>query len=177
MRVRTGRFGWLVHAVSRDGTDASTLLLERSGVHPYIPSQGQLPGIPSQCVDEKRALIAPTSRSGLQQVRRARGCPPLASHGPCLLCPLLTSADPSPPVAEQVATSVAGQQISRDKPMIFRPAPAGSTPGRPWGPRVSLSLASSPGARCLLSGFCSSGRGCGLGFFQTPPRGDALALA
>jgi len=56
---------------------------------------------------------------------------------------------------------VADEQTSRDKLMIFRPAPAGSTPGRLWRPRVSLSSASSPGARCLLSGFCSSGRGCG----------------
>ena len=33
-----------------------------------------------------------------------------------------------------------------------------------------------PDASRLLSGFCSSPRSFGLGFLQTPPRGDALAL-
>ena len=33
-----------------------------------------------------------------------------------------------------------------------------------------------PDASRLLSGFCSSPRSFGLGFLQTPPRDDALAL-
>src|SRR3990170_6879762 len=33
-----------------------------------------------------------------------------------------------------------------------------------------------PDAPRLISGFCSSPRIFGLGFLQTPPRGDALAL-
>jgi len=33
-----------------------------------------------------------------------------------------------------------------------------------------------PDAPRLISGFCSSSRSFGLGFLQTPPRGDALAL-
>ena len=34
-----------------------------------------------------------------------------------------------------------------------------------------------PDASRLISGFCSSPRSFGLGFFQTPPRGDALAVS
>ena len=34
-----------------------------------------------------------------------------------------------------------------------------------------------PDAPRLLSGFCSSPRSFGFGFFQTPPRGDALAVS
>jgi len=34
-----------------------------------------------------------------------------------------------------------------------------------------------PDASRLLSGFCSSSRSFGLGFLQTPPRGDALAVS
>jgi hypothetical protein len=34
-----------------------------------------------------------------------------------------------------------------------------------------------PPPEAYLSGFCSSGRGCGSGFLQTPPHGDALAFA
>src|SRR3990172_8457305 len=33
-----------------------------------------------------------------------------------------------------------------------------------------------PDASRLISGFCSSSRAFGLGFLQTPPHGDALAL-
>ena len=33
-----------------------------------------------------------------------------------------------------------------------------------------------PNVPHLVSGFCSSPRAFGLGFLQTPPRGDALAL-
>jgi hypothetical protein len=33
-----------------------------------------------------------------------------------------------------------------------------------------------PNASRLISGFCSSSRSFGLGFLQTPPHGDALAL-
>src|SRR5207245_1668569 len=67
-------------------------------------------------------------------------------------------------------TSLAGRQISRNKSVLFRPAPAGFTSSQSWERRVSLSLANSPTARRLISDFCSSGRDCGSGFLQTPPR-------
>lgn len=44
-------------------------------------------------------------------------------------------------------------QTSRDKHSFFRPAPAGSTTGRSWEPRVSLHCASSPTAYGLAIRF------------------------
>src|SRR4051812_5150227 len=42
--------------------------------------------------------------------------------------------------------------------------------------RTLRSVVRSSDLGCLLSGFCSSGRGFAPRFLQTPPRGDALAL-
>src|SRR5512147_485554 len=42
--------------------------------------------------------------------------------------------------------------------------------------RTSRSVVRSSDLGCLISGFCSSGRGFAPRFLQTPPRGDALAL-
>src|SRR5262249_6933494 len=42
--------------------------------------------------------------------------------------------------------------------------------------RTSRSVVRSSDLGCLVSGFCSSGRGFAPRFLQTPPRGDALAL-
>src|SRR4051812_37938028 len=42
--------------------------------------------------------------------------------------------------------------------------------------RTSRSVVRSSDPGCLVSGFCSSGRGFAPRFLQTPPRGDALAL-
>ncbi len=44
------------------------------------------------------------------------------------------------------------------------------------GGRRSVTCPLVPNASRLISGFCSSPRSFGLGFLQTPPRGDALAL-
>src|SRR6478672_2019333 len=41
---------------------------------------------------------------------------------------------------------------------------------------TSRSVVRSSDLGCLISGFCSSGRGFAPRFLQTPPRGDALAL-
>src|SRR5215470_16307830 len=41
---------------------------------------------------------------------------------------------------------------------------------------TSRSVARSSGQGCLVSGFCSSGRGSAPHFLQTPPRDDALVL-
>src|SRR3982751_3627191 len=42
--------------------------------------------------------------------------------------------------------------------------------------RTSRYVVRSSDPGCLISGFCSSGRGFAPRFLQTPPRGDALAL-
>ena len=94
-----------------------------------------------------------------------------------VLWPLLTSAAPSRPMAGPVARVLATRQISQEKHPFLRPAPARSPPSRAWESRVSPPRAGSPLARGLLSGCCSSGRGCGSSFLRTPPRGDALAFA
>jgi len=46
----------------------------------------------------------------------------------------------------------------------------------PWREGFAVTCQLAPGVPHLVSGFCSSPRTFGLGFLQTPPRDDALAL-
>jgi hypothetical protein len=68
-------------------------------------------------------------------------------------------------------------QTSRSKPQNFRCVDAGLikyTPPRMEDFTVTCPLV--PGVPHLVSGSCASPHIFGLGFLQTPPRGDALAL-
>ncbi|EGQ61051.1 hypothetical protein GGI1_04202, partial [Acidithiobacillus sp. GGI-221] len=47
---------------------------------------------------------------------------------------------------------------------------------RRWMEGFAVTCPLVPDASRLISGFCSSPRSLGLGFLQTPPRDDALAL-
>jgi len=68
-------------------------------------------------------------------------------------------------------------ETSRGKTQSLRDVGAGSIthpPARMEDCAVTCPLV--PGVPHLLAGSCASPRICGLGFLQTPPRGDALAL-
>src|SRR5687768_2085439 len=95
-----------------------------------------------------------------------------------LLCPLLTSARRSDWISP---TSVRFHpntgQTSRGKTQSFPCISAGfikHTPTQKEDFAVTCQLI--PGVPHLVSGSCSSPRSFGLGFLQTPPRDDALAL-
>ncbi len=105
-------------------------------------------------------------RSGLQRWLR-------------LLCPLLTSPRYSAPVTSRPASILCStREISRGKTRYLPCIDAGFTKyillPQMEGFAVTCPLA--PDAPRLISGFCSSPRSFGLGFLQTPPRSDALAL-
>ena len=130
------------------------------GLHPPLPEGG--PG---------RAWLSVSWRVELLRAALwlpVRPFPVSPSRALQVLWPLLTSAAPSRPIAGPVARVLAPRQISQDKLPFFRPAPAGFTPSRSCESRVSPSRGSSPIARTLVSGFCSSGRGCGSSFLRTP---------
>src|SRR5215208_4655489 len=107
---------------------------------------------------------------------------PLIPFGPSrltpLLYPLLTSARRSGGIAPTSARLPPSTgQISRGKTQSFPCISAGfikHTPTQKEDFAVTCQLI--PGVPHLISGSCSSPRSFGLGFLQTPPRGDALAL-
>ncbi len=102
--------------------------------------------------------------------------------GSHLLCRLLTSAMRSKPVAQfSVVCRLRGHdtwQISRGKTRILPRIDAGFTKCTllPQMDDFVVTCPLVPNASRLISGFCSSPRSFGLGFLQTPPRDDALAL-
>ncbi len=68
------------------------------------------------------------------------------------------------------------RQISRGKFDRLPHATAGFTTSALDGYGLRESIARSSGTVCLISGSCTSARAFAPRFFQTPPRGDALAL-
>jgi hypothetical protein len=75
------------------------------------------------------------------------------------------------------SASADSRQISQGKALNWRCVDAGfitHTPARMEDFAVTCPLV--PGVPHLVSGSCASPRIFGLGFLQTPPRGDALAL-
>ncbi len=94
-----------------------------------------------------------------------------------LLCPLLTSADRSGRLPPPSVPRRDSRQISQGKTQNVSRVGAGfikHTPLRMEDFAVTCPLV--PGVPHLVSGSCASPRAFGLGFLQTPPRGDALAL-
>ncbi len=105
-------------------------------------------------------------RSGLRRWRR-------------LLCPLLTSPRYSAAVASGPASMFRSTgEISQGKTHYLHCIDAGFTKCTllPQMEDFAVTCPLVPNASRLISGFCSSPRSFGLGFLQTPPRGDALAL-
>ncbi len=96
-----------------------------------------------------------------------------------LLCPLLTSPRYSAPVSRHPASIFRSTgEISRGKTRYLHCIDAGFTKCTllPQMEDFAVTCPLVPSASRLISGFCSSPRSFGLGFLQTPPRGDALAL-
>jgi len=105
-------------------------------------------------------------RSGLRRGRR-------------LLCPRLTSPRYSAAVASGPASILRSTgEISQGKTRYLHCIDAGFTKCTllPQMEDFAVTCPLVPNASRLISGFCSSPRSFGLGFLQTPPRGDALAL-
>jgi len=104
----------------------------------------------------------------------------LASPAANLLCPLLTSADrsgrlPPPSVPRRDSRQISQgktQTVSRVDAGVIQPTPLRMEDFAVIPPVAGLV----PGVPPLVSGSCASPRAFGLGFLQTPPRGDALAL-
>src|SRR5262249_53311833 len=102
---------------------------------------------------------------------------PRVSVSLLLLCLLLTSPMGSGSIALPSAIADGPWETSRGKTQSLRCVGAGfikHTPARMEDFAITCPLV--PGVPHLLSGSCSSPRIFGLGFLQTPPRGDALAL-
>ena len=102
----------------------------------------------------------------------------LASPAWDLLCPLLTSAGRSERISPPSVPCRDSRQISQGKTQKVSRVGAGfikHTPLRMEDFAVTCPLV--PGVPHLVSGSCASPRAFGLGFLQTPPRGDALALS
>ena len=160
----------------------------RPGFHPdlVMKASGSLAlGFRPRFTHESRVLLAPPDRSGLRPSFPARliCCSAFRRWGASMASP---TARPTMPSADFCA-AVRGPcgslssshrdtaQTSRGKFDRLPRTPAGSTAR----PLMDMDFAvSGPLVRpgCLISGFCSSGRGFAPRFFQTPPRGDALAL-
>ena len=105
-------------------------------------------------------------RSGLRRGRR-------------LLCPRLTSPRYSAPVARRPASIFRSTgEISRGKTRYLPCIGAGFTKCilLPQMEDFAVTCPLVPDASRLISDSCSSSRSFGLGFLQTPPRDDALAL-
>jgi hypothetical protein len=141
----------------------------------------------------KRLLLSfnplPGHRSGLQwsALRHVhiRGCvfqhcsASLALPAFHLLCPLLTSPRYSAAVAGRPAPLFRSTgEISQGETRYLHCIDAGFTKctQMPQMEDFAVTCPLVPNASRLISGFCSSSRSFGLGFLQTPPRGDALAL-
>ena len=150
----------------------------RSGITLPFQVQSQLYGfLPHSANEAPRGSLCLTC-SALPAIARAAVVPQRCATGAFLvLWPRLTSDTPSRSIAGSVAKPLAANQISRDKHSFFRSVAAGFTQDQFWKSRVSPPFAGSPTVSCLLSDFSSSARSCGLGFLQTPPHGDALAIA
>ncbi len=96
-----------------------------------------------------------------------------------LLCLLLTSPRYSASVARCPASILRSTgEISRGKTRYLHCIDAGFTKCTqlPQMEDFAVTCPLVPSASRLLSGFCSSSRSFGLGFLQTPPRGDAHTL-
>ena len=128
-------------------------------------------------------------RSGLQwsalRLWHIRGCvfrhcsASLASPASHLVRPLLTPPRYSTPVARRPASMLRSTgEVSRGKPRYLHCIDAGFTKCTllPQMEDFAVTCPLVPSASRLISGFYSSPRSFGLGFLQTPPRGDALAL-
>ena len=105
-------------------------------------------------------------RSGLRRGRR-------------LLCPRLTSPRYSAPVARRPASLFRSTgEISRGKTRYLHGIDAGFIKCTllPQMEDFAVTCPLVPSTPHLISGFCSSPRRFGLGFLQTPPHNDALAL-
>ena len=113
-------------------------------------------------------------RSGLRRCETIR----ISIPARCLrlLCPLLTSPTRSGSIT--LPSAIAGTwEISRGKTQNFPCVDAGFIKHAPaWREGFAVTCQLAPGVPHLVSGFCSSPRIFGLGFLQTPPRDDALAL-
>ena len=115
-------------------------------------------------------LGAPFGPSG-----RNYGSPPL----PLLICPLLTSPRYSASVSRGPASILRSTgEISRGKTRYLHCIDAGFTKCTllPQMEDFAVTCPLVPCAPHLISDSCSSPRSFGLGFLQTPPRDDALAL-
>jgi hypothetical protein len=128
-------------------------------------------------------------RSGLHwaalRLRPIRGCvfrhcsASLALPAFQLLCPLLTSPRYSAPVTRRPASLFRSTgEISRGKTRYLHCIDAGFTKCTllPQMEDFAVTCPLVPNASRLISGFCSSPRSFGLGFLQTLPHGNALAL-
>ena len=126
------------------------------------------------------APFGPSSPSGAARpiccpAFRHRGAS-IASPATGLLCPLLTSPGRSVSVARHPVLSD-NRETSQGKTPIVPRVNAGfikHTPLRMEDFAVTCPLV--PGVPHLESGSCTSPRAFGLGFLQTPPHDDALAL-
>lgn len=134
---------------------------------PFLQSPFGAPFGPSSRGVAVRPICCPTFR------RRGAS---LALPASGLLCPLLTSPGRSGPVARPPVLAD-DREISQGKTQDVPRVDAGfikHTPLRMEDFAVTCPLV--PSVPHLISGSCSSSRALGLGFLQTPPHGDALAL-
>ena len=161
----------------------------RWGCTPWLRHEGQvLLDFRPRSVHEIRVLLTTPIRSGLQPVVPGSASPavsPLSGECPDRVTrqpwPITPSADfcarvgaphgsPSPHPC-RTERRPPGVKVWSPSPHTCRIYSRG--PGWMWTSRL---VARSSGHGCLVSDFCSSGRGFASRFLQTPPRDDALAL-
>jgi hypothetical protein len=146
----------------------------------FIPASGPAPSGLAGCISSVPwQATSPLFQSPLG----APFGPSVGFHGliACafLLCPLLTSPRYSASVARCPASMLRSTgEISRGKTRYLHCIDAGFTKCTllPQMEDFAVTCPLVPSASRLISDSCSSSRSFGLGFLQTSPHGDALAL-